>query len=121
VPCSRSSLRRYFAVLGWGRGPVVSAGPAVRGRRAGCLAPIGRSRADRHRDRACRAPRDNRIVGTRGSDELGRLIRVDGGDQALRLTVKGTARCQLLIRPTRIPSLGQASDHLLRCSPGGGG
>ena len=37
-----------------------------------------------------------------------------------RLTVKDTARCQLLIRPTHIPSLGQASDLLLSGPPGGG-
>ena len=43
------------------------------------------------------------------------------GDPAVRLKVKGTARCQLLIRPTRIPSSGQASDLLLRSSRGGRG
>ena len=50
------------------------AGAAVRGGRAGRGARVGRRLLDRHGDRSYRAPGHDRMVGARGSDELGRFI-----------------------------------------------
>ena len=50
------------------------AGAAVRGGRAGRGARVGGRLLDRHGDRSYRAPGHDRMVGARGSDELGRFI-----------------------------------------------